>query len=451
MRDIKRPLRNSKYNSLKPNGHNTTINPRSVTRTQQNYEEDYIDPVVKNTPVRPFAKPTKSHFYTRPSIKPIKKTKKLSFFQKTIIALFLAILAVFLLWTFVFNSAKVLVSSRVENIKPNNTIIFTNTDDNKTYDIVEITKTEQKDIPKSETRKIQSKAAGEITIYNNYTTSTQKLVKNTRFETKDGKVFRITDSVVIPGKTESGAGSVTVKVSADTFGDAYNIAPTTFTIPGFKNTPRYSTFYGQSTKAMYGGANGNANSMAKEDVDAANTELQAKLSESIKDELLAVKKDGYMSATTSIVFDTINNSAALLANKDTKFEISVTGKILLIKEAALAKVLAEKNIPDFKGENVYIKNKEDLNLTLAKDTILSLTKPISIDVYGDIDLEYKIEIDSIKKALIGQSSLQDNFNSIMNAFSGVKNATVRISPPWVNSFPKNPNKIEVIKNQNVTP
>ena len=43
------------------------------------------------------------------------------------------------------------------------------------------------------------KAGGKITVYNNYSNAPQKLIINTRFQTSDGKIYRIREPIVIPG------------------------------------------------------------------------------------------------------------------------------------------------------------------------------------------------------------------------------------------------------------
>ncbi|NMB92510.1 MAG: hypothetical protein GYA31_02720 [Parcubacteria group bacterium] len=95
--------------------------------------------------------------------------------------------------------------------------------------------------------KDESKAKGVITIINNYSTSPQILVATTRFETSDGKIFRLDSRIVIPGATTKDGvlqpASIDVNVTADQPGPDYNIPactePCKFTIPGFKGTDKF--------------------------------------------------------------------------------------------------------------------------------------------------------------------------------------------------------------------
>ncbi|MFA5230373.1 MAG: hypothetical protein WC422_03050, partial [Candidatus Paceibacterota bacterium] len=95
-----------------------------------------------------------------------------------------------------------------------------------------------------------AKAKGKLTVYNAYNTSPQILVQNTRFESPDGLIFRADARVTVPGATlkngEIVPSSIVINVTAAETGNAYNISPVRFTIPGFKGTDRFTGFYGES-------------------------------------------------------------------------------------------------------------------------------------------------------------------------------------------------------------
>lgn len=98
------------------------------------------------------------------------------------------------------------------------------------------------------------KATGKITIYNEYSTETQRMILRTRFESPDGRIYRLAASVIVPGKRivnqQEIPGQIDAMVIAEEEGPQYNIGPTTFTIPGFKGDPRYEYFLGVSTEAI---------------------------------------------------------------------------------------------------------------------------------------------------------------------------------------------------------
>jgi hypothetical protein len=106
-------------------------------------------------------------------------------------------------------------------------------------------------------KEVETKASGQIIIYNAFSSATQPLVRNTRFETPDGKIYRIKQSLSVPGASikdgETIPGSIEATVYADEAGEEYNISLTDFTIPGFKGGPRFDKFYARSKTPMSGG------------------------------------------------------------------------------------------------------------------------------------------------------------------------------------------------------
>ena len=91
------------------------------------------------------------------------------------------------------------------------------------------------------------KAHGSVVIYNEYNSSPQTLVATTRLESSDGKIFRLTKNIVVPGTTVVGGspqpGAIEAEVVADQAGSEYNIDQTKFTIPGFSGGPKFDKFY----------------------------------------------------------------------------------------------------------------------------------------------------------------------------------------------------------------
>lgn len=137
------------------------------------------------------------------------------------------------------------------------------------------------------------KARGTVTLSNTFGTDAQSLVATTRLEAPDGKIFRLIEGVTIPGMSGSNPGTIEASVMADQTGTEYNIAATTFTIPGFKGGPKYEKFSARSAKAMAGGSTssgGNQTVISKNDLEqvAVTAKEQAKKAylESVSAELL---------------------------------------------------------------------------------------------------------------------------------------------------------------------
>ncbi len=377
--------------------------------------------------------------------KQIKVKSKMSLQNKIFWYAIAALVVVFLLWTFVFRSAKINLTPRTKDFTIKDTLILTNTETEKIYDVVEITKSDKKTIAKSETKILSTKASGKIVIYNNYSEASQKLIKNTRFESVEGKIFRISDTIVVPGKVGSTPGSITATVYADSIGADYNIAAGKFTVPGFKGTARYSGFYAESKAVMAGGASGEVANYGEEDIADADAAMRESLQTAINTELANIKKDGYLSIQSSIRYDSVNNKQDLLSGKSNVYTESVTGQILLVKTKALESLIAQKVLTPYKGEMVSVKDLNAIVFSFAKDVKLSLNTSVNMFAEGSSKIVYMIDKNALQNMLTSKSS--EEFNGIIqsNFKNEVDSATSSLSPFWVNSYPANKNKINIVE------
>ncbi|MBI3634254.1 MAG: hypothetical protein HY228_01395 [Candidatus Yonathbacteria bacterium] len=152
------------------------------------------------------------------------------------------------------------------------------------FQFMSFTEDESRDVSATIERNIQKKAGGKVIIYNSYNNQSQRLIKNTRLESSDKKIFRIDGSVVVPGTKVVGgkvieSGSVEALVYADAPGEEYNIGLADFTIPGFKGDPRYTKFTARSKKdsPITGGFSGTVRVATDEDIAKAQTDLKDEL------------------------------------------------------------------------------------------------------------------------------------------------------------------------------
>lgn len=141
-------------------------------------------------------------------------------------------------------------------------------------------------------------ASGKITIVNS-TTSDWPLVAQTRFQTAEGLVFRISNSITVPRATTSGPGKVEAFVVADIVdasggivGERGNIGPSKFFLPGLRDDSR-SKIYAESSEPMKGGVTDFITYVTKEDIDAARQRIKDELLKAATDDLkVAVKEKG---------------------------------------------------------------------------------------------------------------------------------------------------------------
>lgn len=157
--------------------------------------------------------------------------------------------------------------------------------------------------------KIVAKAQGKLTIFNAFSAKPQTLVATTRFETSDGKVFRLVKAVTVPGATLTNGSikpaSVVADVQADKPGPRYNIDSADFTIPGFKGTPKFTGFYAKSYTSMKGGAEGQTAVATENDLAKARGLLREELAGTLAEKLRQSLPQGWTTLTESIKYEII--------------------------------------------------------------------------------------------------------------------------------------------------
>jgi len=223
-----------------------TVPQNDVIRRPKNVPEPYVATMRDDEADRI----SKSPFFERPRNKePALQNKKWEWkliFWALLLALLLA-LVFFVANYFAMATIEVTPVTRSSQIDTNFTATVGESESELIFHFTSLSEVKAKEVPATIEKKIQKKASGTVTIFNAYNGESQRLIKNTRLESADHKIFRIDQSVVVPGaKVVDGKtvpGSVDSVVYADVAGKEYNIGLGDFTIPGFKGDPRYSKFY----------------------------------------------------------------------------------------------------------------------------------------------------------------------------------------------------------------
>src|SRR4030042_867383 len=297
----------------------------------------------------------------------------------------------------------------------------------------------------------ETKAEGMIKIYNEYSVSPQVLVATTRFVSAEGKIFRTPTKITVPGghyeKGKLIAGEVETKVIADQVGPEYNIGPTTFSIPGFAGSDKYTKIYAKSFQAMTGGFSQETYQVTKEDLENAKNILTKKVKEECEAAFRTVVQTEKVSAGFSFFYDAVQTeivetfSLAGAGDNVSNFNYQAKAKssTLLFREEDFGnfiKDLLDNQVPE--GKQFYEpslktdKDPETINLKSGK-IILSLD--VSVKTFPAIN------IPELKKNLQGKSLLESKI--FLEEQSGVDKAEVELWPFWVKKVPQNIDKINL--------
>ena len=145
-------------------------------------------PMKKELPVSP---PSSDDFATEePKVYRYEENNLPSSFRgnskKTIwIGVVVAVIIVVFAVASLFTKATILVTPASQSIEADSSVVLgasrTATGKELSFDIIKLSKSGGKEVPANGEEKVEKKASGIIVVYNNVDTSSQRLIKNTRF------------------------------------------------------------------------------------------------------------------------------------------------------------------------------------------------------------------------------------------------------------------------------
>ncbi len=379
---------------------------------------------------------------------PKEKVSKNSVYFLWALGFALIVTIVFLLSS-VFATAKIIITPKNTDLSMSDTYTAS---DNKDaaglhYEIMTVEKTMSKSLPTSGEESVERKAIGKVTIYNKYSTQTQRLINNTRLETPDGLIYRIRESVDVPGMSGSTPGSVTVDVIADESGDKYNMNVSDlkgdFTIPGFAGSPKFDGFFARISSDITGGYIGNVKSVSNNDLTAGRNQLKNDLQTELIKEVYDQKPDGYLIFDNNYYTD-MNDLPDNSSTSD--YSISEDGTIhaIIFSRSDLADFLAKNKISGFDGSEVDILPGDDFTSSISGTTAQPWNEhTLKISFSGNIKIVWVYNGGDIISDIAGQN--KSVIPAILDKYkTSVEAITASINPSWVKTFPKNPKKISIV-------
>jgi hypothetical protein len=286
-----------------------------------------------------------------------------------------------------------------------------------------------------------TKATGQITITNCYDAASHTFVSGTRFAAPDGKIFRSTADVVVPGGQGSFfgctvPGSATVAVQADANGDSYNEAPAAYTLPGLPSSQQTG---GNAIKAkgsqMSGGTSKIVTVVSSDDLSKA----QASMVDTAKDDgqkaLDAKVPSGYMAIAQSTVVTpsnaTSNPAAGQPVSGQATITVHVTYSELAVKKTDMQAFLNTKEQAQVGSANqIYDNGLAGAQVTISdKDSAGRQQFHLSTDAYSGA----KLDTATIATQLAGKK--YGDAVDMAGKLPGVQRATINLSPGWISKLP----------------
>ena len=304
-----------------------------------------------------------------------------------------------------------------------------------------------------------TRATGTITVYNTNTSGEPiNLINRTRFETKDGRIYRLIGRQSIPGGTTvSGKfipGQREVKVEADSIGDQYNLEnkDVRFTIPGLAKYAGFSKSYATSETRIVGGFSGERLIPDEEEESA----LREKLRREIKKEIESTLAQSLNTNTFSerIVFaDGISIEYESLENKQTADGVTILEQGTLyavsFREAELAALLAKYAPPsaptgvaptqiNVTNINMKIADRKDFDPVSSTEFNFQLTGVAKL--FWNVDMILFLSDVAGKKAAEVDVIIAEKYPQVTGTYE------LSLFPIWRTTVPGNKNKINLVIN-----
>ncbi len=387
-------------------------------------------------------------------VNPAKRIKSSNFFKKTpllVTAGAVIILGLILYGT--LGSAQITIVPQKQNLNFQLKVSASSTATDVSVDFNKIPGqrfTDQKEafdvFPATGQKEVVQKASGEITIYNKSLVA-QRLVATTRFETPQGLVYRIPQTLIVPAGTKDGStitpGSIKSAVNADRPGSEYNIGPATFTVPGLAGSPKFNDFNAESSTPMTGGIIGPSRVITEEDFAKAQEALTERVREDILRSVKSQSSDLKILDSVAIEFEPpVTNAKANEAASELRMTIKGTADVVVFREADVMKLI--ENFVSESGDFEVLKKGLDINYLNPVPSQDNTSLTFDIRVTGKA--ASILDTGKITNEVAGMS--EDEIRTYFKNIDEIESARIVLSPFWVKKMPRDSGRIKVIINNN---
>jgi len=295
------------------------------------------------------------------------------------------------------------------------------------------------------TERVEERASGKITIVNEHSKDALHLIKNTRFETPAGLIYRIRNSVDVPGKQGSTAGTLKVTVYADEAGERYNVGPVgRFTLPGLKTSApeMFNSVYARSDANMAGGFVGERPIVTESEQNAARETLRSELEKDARAALLESTENGALVFPEFLTITFESLPPEFDDGGSVQIRERATASVPVFLEDTFTPAIARETSADAGNGTITIPDTSTFSATLIDTGSINLgSDPIGFSLQGSARFVWNIDIEKLASDLAGTP--ESSFTNIMGTYDGIEEADARIRPFWSKTLPSDPNDITV--------
>lgn len=321
------------------------------------------------------------------------------------------------------------------------------------YDVITLKRSATTTVSATNGGVTNTKATGKVNFYNYYGSQSVRLIAGTRLTNKNGLLYRLNNTIVIPGYTKSGGsvvpGKISANISADQPGFQYNISESEldsdFKIVAYNNSAKYSTIYAKPSTPIIGGYSGIKKVISTSEMSSTTAKLKNDISSSLMADLRSSIPSGYIFYGKNYI--TSYSSPVVSGTDPKKANVSMEGVLTAIvfpKSKLIEGLAGGQAVSIFSPFNFTAPGLEslDINITNLKDLNLSKKTALVIKAKGEMKIVGTVPVDELKKKLSG-STLAESQNIFKSYSAVIESGSGELAPPWAN-IPSDLNKIKVV-------
>jgi hypothetical protein len=373
----------------------------------------------------------------------------------------LGVLASTFVFSLLFSGASLIVYPKNDTVVVNTTFIAekNGTSDTVPFRLHTIEKTEMLAVESQSEEEVEERAKGIITVYNNFSETPVRLIKNTRFQSENGNIYRIPESLEVPGMSGNTMGKIEVEVFAEGAGENYNLQEGKLSVPGFVDLPQEGKVYGEIKTPLTGGFIGKKSIVTEEDRIRTLATLEEELKKALLEE---VKRNGGVEGEVyfeeGIFYEFIPLADEMGGSQEVK--IALLGKMHIISfdEKRLAEMLAKNTIAEYDGLPLSLGEKSELRIEVEpvfgdsedEETLSPLwnAERYSVSISGKAVVIWEYNQDQFVRDIAGKpvSILQNDSmenDGVLSAYGGIDRIDIEIRPFWKKTLPEDINDIVI--------
>lgn len=288
-----------------------------------------------------------------------------------------------------------------------------------------------------------NRAAGSVNLVN-ATDTVQGIKAGTRLISRTGVVVRIQRGVIVPKQ-----GRVSVPVRADQGGVSGNLSPQRLTIPGLAPSAQ-SVLFAENATALSGGSTQRVRVLTEEDLFRATQALRADAEARLRAKLQVQQPARERPLGSGALLERSELLRTNVEVLETSPALGAEGEVVRVRARVSAEALTTTldTLKQFLKDFLRTRAGPQKDITLDGDLhdlrVVSVnwsTRRVELSLHVETTVLPDLLQTELRARLAGQTP--ESAEELLKGLSGVREATVILSPVWVRRIPGNPRNIHL--------